>query len=192
MDGFIGEVRAFAFGYEPQNWLLCDGRVMPLQQSQALYAVIGNTYGGTAGSTFQLPNLQTVAVLGAGSGPGLSARPLAQASGAAAVQLTVDQLPAHNHLLTVQSAKGPTIADATLATPKAQSSWLGRPAVLGTENALVPAYVAESTAINTTLQAQTVANTGGVGSAAQAHENRQPFLTLGYYICVDGVYPVPA
>ncbi|WAH57638.1 tail fiber protein [Pseudomonas silvicola] len=192
MDGFIGEVRAFAFGFEPQGWILCDGRALAISQYSVLYSVLGIAFGGDGTSNFQIPNLQAYAVLGTGTGPGLTSRTLGSQYGSAGVALSVAQLPAHVHTLTLQLAKLATVAEATLATPAAGTSWLGRPLVLnGNAGSVMPAYLTGQH-FNTTLHPQAIAYAGGVNNQVQAHENRQPFLTMGYYVCLEGVYPSPA
>lgn len=97
MDGFIGEVRIFCGTFTPAGWLTCDGQMLNYTQQQALFAVIGHTYGGT-GENFALPNLNGRAPMHQGTGTGLTARTIGQAGGTEAVILTEAQIPAHNHV----------------------------------------------------------------------------------------------
>ncbi len=190
MDAFIGEIRAFTYSFIPQGWLACNGQTFSQQQQAALYSIIGTYYGGS-GTNFNLPNLNGLAVIGAGSGPGLTPRPLGQQSGTESVALTsANQLPAHTHTLTMEQVAKTTIQASTTAAPVANSSWLSRPVQVTGASTLDPifSFTQSATGVNvdTTLHPSTV---GSVGNGV-AHENRQPYLTLVYCICTDGTYPV--
>lgn len=195
MDAFIGEIRAFPYNYVPQGWLLCNGQQVAVGQYQALYTIIGNTWGGTPGQTFNVPNLQGITVMGQGTGPGLTARAWSQSVGATSVTLTSsNQGPPHSHPLVVQDPVNTGIQANTLSTPVANSSWLAQPNVVtGASTAQTPAsyqtYTGQSP--TTTLSPNILGPAGGsTGGAVAPHENRQPYLTLVYCINVDGVYPV--
>ena len=196
MDAYIGEVRAYP--YPPNRilngWLRCDGSLVNVQQYQALYALLGNMYGGTTNQTFGLPNLQCQAVVGMGTGPGLTQRALGNQSGAETVTLTPSQLPSHNHQLQLIQ---PTPASVNFATDTTSvpntngSSRLMRPVKVGTPNVAIRAFVSGQP-LTTNLADSTLGVTGGLQSLTQPHENRQPALVLTYWICYDGIYPVPA
>ena len=94
MDAYIGEIRLFPYTYSPEYWALCAGQQMLVAQYQALYAVIGNRYGGTAGQNFNLPDLRGRTAIGAGTGPGLTPRVLAASLGEATVKQVVETIPA--------------------------------------------------------------------------------------------------
>jgi microcystin-dependent protein len=87
-EPFIGEIKIFPYSFAPKGWAYCDGQIMQISQNQALYSLLGTTYGGNGTSTFALPNLQGRVPIGAGTGPGLSSRPLGQSSGSNSVITT--------------------------------------------------------------------------------------------------------
>jgi microcystin-dependent protein len=183
MDGFIGEVRAFSWNWPPEGWLFCNGSAVPQQQQQALYAVIGNQFGGS-GSNFNLPNLMGRAPMGAGAGPGLTPRTVgAPVNGAESVTVTSTQMPAHSHDMVVQQPTGTT---GMTSGPTANTSMLSR-TFSGNGNNTCKDFVSSTTmAPNTTLPPTTLAQTGAGG----AHENRQPYLALNFCICINGVFPI--
>ncbi|MBS4095844.1 MAG: phage tail protein [Sulfuricella sp.] len=190
MDAYIGEVRAFGFLFAPEGWLECTGQLCPIQQYQALYAVLGTTYGGDARTTFGVPDLRGCAVMGAGQGPGLTARTAGSYYGSEGIALTMQsQLPTHNHTVTMEMVTADYQAN-TLATPVANSSWLSRPLQItgaGTPaNTINNFTTAAGVTVDTAFSPLTLSATAG-GSAA--HENRQPYLSMIYCICWDGLFP---
>ena len=194
MDAYIGEVRAFGFLFAPEGWLECTGQLCPIQQYQALYAVVGTTYGGDARTTFGVPDLRGCAVMGAGQGTGLTARTAGLSYGSEGIALTMQsQLPVHNHTMVTETETSNLRAN-TLATPVANSSWLSRPVqITGATTPASPIFnftvAATGVAVNTAFSPLTLSATAG-GSAA--HENRQPYLSMIYCICWDGLFPSPA
>lgn len=192
MDAYIGEVRAFGFLFAPEGWLECTGQLYSIQSYQALYAVIGPTYGGDAKTTFGVPDLRGYAVMGAGQGPGLTTRTQGLSYGSEGIALTMQsQLPTHNHTV-VMEAVSTSVSTNTLATPVANSSWLTHPAqITGTASATINNFTKPATgvAVNTAFSPLTL---GAAAGGSQTHENRQPFLTMIYCICYDGIFPSPA
>lgn len=178
-DPFVGEIRAFCFDYTPASWAACNGTTIPVYQSQALYSIIGNTWGGTAGQSFGLPNLQAIAVMGWGNGPGLTPRPWASTAGSAAVTLGLAQIPNHTHSVNVQFPTSLSAAGVTgMPSPTV---------VPAQEFTTVKAYT--NSGPNIQLAPQTIGYAGNP-NGAQPHENRQPYLVLNYCICLDGEYPI--
>ncbi len=180
-DPFIGEVRTFGFAFVPQGWLFCDGGTYPIQQYQALYAVIGNTYGGTAGQTFGVPDLRGDAVGGAGTGTGLSPYTLNQLLGTSTVTLSQSQMPAHSHQPYVWK---PTSAPTLVAAPAANSY----PTSIfttanGTSFSAIPEFLSTS---NASLATQAVSAYGTSGP----HDNTQPYLAVNFCVCCEGVFPI--
>ena len=100
MDPFIGEIRMVGFNFAPVGWFLCNGQLLPISSYQALFALIGTTFGGNGTSNFQLPDLQGRVPLGVGQGAGLPNYVWGESGGAASVALTQQQMPAHTHLAT--------------------------------------------------------------------------------------------
>src|SRR5207302_11411550 len=97
-DPFIGEIRMFAFGFAPQGWALCNGQLLPIAQNQALFSLLGTTYGGNGTTTFALPNLQSRLPVHQGQGQGLSNYSLGQTAGTASVTIDQTTLPTHTHI----------------------------------------------------------------------------------------------
>src|SRR5687768_993649 len=99
MEGFIGEIRLFAPNFAPRDWALCNGQLLPINQNQALFSILGTTYGGDGRTTFALPDLRGRSAIGAGSGPGLSSYTLGQQTGSPTTLLSANQLPSHTHAI---------------------------------------------------------------------------------------------
>lgn len=174
-DYYTGEIRLFAFAYAPEDFLPCDGRLLPVSQYQALYALIGTTYGGDGRTTFGIPDLR-------GRSPVAVGKPtdspntyvLGQAVGVETVTLTEAQMPAHTH--TVSVATGP-------ANTMVPSQTVVQSTVPSGDFFYCDANQAGNDQV---LAGQTVSVSGGNG---WAHENRQPSIALEYAICVNGLYP---
>ncbi len=177
MDPFIGEIRIFAFNYPPQDWCFCNGVLLTGQQFPALYSLIGTLYGGDAKEqTFNVPNLQSQLVMGAAAMTDSSYSNLNKFSGTETVTLTPAQSPIHDHAL-VGEIQGQAVN---------QTNKPGANAVPG----LVVINNKASTAFSnaqpdTTLSPQAISVFGG----SSPHENRQPFMTLNFCICTNGIYP---
>jgi microcystin-dependent protein len=165
-EGFMGEIRLFASHQIPPGWIPCDGQLLDSASNQALYSLIGNTYGSPQGTSFRIPDLRGRLVLGAGSGPGLSPYKHGQRGGSEGVALTEAQMPAHNHNAYSNSLV-PSYADPTgkLISNQAQ--------------------VFNSQPNNTSLSPATLKTTGN----HVPHNNMMPFLTLTYCICTNGQFP---
>lgn len=165
---YLAEIRAFGFNFPPRGWALCDGQLLPINQNQALFSLLGTTYGGDGRTTFALPDLRGRTAIKYGQGPGLAAYQLGSAAGQESVTLTLDQIPAHSHGLQASSA----------AADQEEPS-----------NARVLGKVEEdiygSGEANQPLGGSAVGGTGG----GQAHENMQPFLVLNFCIALQGVFP---
>lgn len=180
-DPFIGEIRLFGFNYAPEGWLLCYGQAVATTQYQALYAVIGNTYGGNY-SAFNLPDLRSRCLVGAGQAPGLSAYDLGEKGGTEQVTLLLTQIPPHNHAIKRKGVK--LVADKSNAP--ASDAYFGRleVPVSGVPTG-VPMFAAR--APDSAFQLGTIGNGGG----GQAHGNTQPYLVMNFCIAWMGVFPAP-
>jgi microcystin-dependent protein len=194
MDAYIGEVRAFGFNFIPQGWVRCDGTLYSAQSYPALYALLGNTYGGTPGQNFAVPNLQGFAVMGAGTGPGLTPRQVGKTYGATTVTLNgINQLPPHNHTLSLVRPTMTNLSQTMQGTPVANTSWLTQVQQVKTDTTTngVPAYTKYTgQSPNATLHDATIGIAGGnADGSTAAHENRQPYLAMCFYICIDGIFP---
>jgi microcystin-dependent protein len=175
-DAYVGEIRAFGFNFAPQNWAICDGRLLSVAQYQALFSVLGTTYGGNGVSTFALPNLQATTPLGMGQGPGLSNYVEGEMVGSAGVTLLVSEMPAHTHTLNA-GALSPANSAQNVATPTANTAFFG---LSGANDAY-----SDVTTPNTSFHPQEITATGG----SQPHDNRQPYLAINFCICLNGNYP---
>lgn len=153
-----------SFGFAPRGWALCNGQLLLINQNQALFSLLGTTYGGDGRVNFALPNLQTRTPVHVGAG-----HTLGEKAGEAAHTLTPSEMPQHVHSVNASSAAGndPNPGAHLLASPLNMSY---RPA--DSPVALVPS---------------SVANVGG----SQAHQNLQPFLTLNFCIALQGIFPSP-
>ena len=192
-DAFVGEIRLLPYTFPPVEWLWCNGTNLPVAQYQALYAVIGLIYGGTANVSFKIPNMQGTVPIGLGTAPGLTPRiQSANAVGATTVTLNNSQVPSHTHTLTAKYVAGvPNTAVTSLLANPATDSWVSRAIFTqGASNSAVSNYAAAGVPVDTTLPSQTITPGGGVVQPA-AHENRQPFLPMNFCICAYGSFPLP-
>ncbi|MCA1935019.1 MAG: tail fiber protein [Asticcacaulis sp.] len=182
-DPFIGEVRIFASSYVPEGWHLCDGSTLDVRAYQALYAVIGNTYGGSPNVNFKVPNLLGMAVSAPGLAPtgGAFNKQLGHAYGAPAVTLSQSNLPPHSHVIQRQTNNF-KYAGKT-AAPDNKSNLGGmRDATTNV------AIFSTASAPNTTLLGTTIGNSGS--STPAAHNNLQPYQVFYWGIALDGIFPV--
>lgn len=169
---FIGEIRLFGFSRVPSGWLLCDGSLQPISNWDALFALIGTTYGGDGQTTFAMPDLRGRIPLHNGSGPGLTPRAIGEIGGSESVTLTSAQMPNHSHSITATTA----VANAT--TP-GQALSLG--ALTGDTM-----YLSNTTgATPVTMSSQSTSLAGG----NLPHDNLMPTLTVQYCIAAVGIFP---
>ncbi len=165
---FIGEIRMAGFNFPPIGWAFCAGQLLPISQNDALYALIGTTYGGDGVTTFGLPDLRGRLPINQGQGPGLSNYTLGQLAGTESVTLLTMQIPSHSHV--VNAASGGT----RNANPSGS--------LLGSGEADI--YTHDS-ANPVPLSTNLIASSGG----NQPHENMQPFLCVNFIIALEGVFP---
>lgn len=166
-NSYVGEIRMFAGSFEPAGWMFCRGQLIPISGNEALFTLLGTTYGGDGQSTFGLPNLGARFPVNQGTSPASGRQfSLGQMGGADQVTVNVPQLPAHTHA--PAAAATPTTASASGAY---LAGWADAPFT-----SAIP---------STALALQQLAPTGG----SQPHENRQPYLTVSFIICLDGIFP---
>lgn len=168
-EPFIGEIRIIGFTFAPKGWAYCDGQLLPINQNQALYSLLGPTFGGDGSTTFAVPDLRGRAPLHPGNG-----YMRGQKGGAETVTLTAAEIATHTHGLKASSSFGDS------RTPANQ----GVGNVLAAVDA-DPLYRDPEAANATVMRAGSVTNTGG----GQAHDNMQPCLTLGFVIALKGLFP---
>jgi microcystin-dependent protein len=162
-EPFMSEIRIMSFGYAPRGWAMCNGQLLPINQNQALFSLLGTTFGGDGRVNFALPDLRGRTPIHVGSGHTLGER-----GGEQAHTLSIAELPTHVHVARASSVS------ATTNTPTN--------AVLGASAAT---YHAGTTLVS--LSPTSVSNVGG----SQAHLNMQPFLTLTFCIALQGIFPSP-
>jgi microcystin-dependent protein len=169
-EPYIAATCVFAGNFAPRNWAFTNGQVLPINNWQSLYSLLGTTYGGDGRTTFALPDTSGRSVIGTGQGSGLSTYNLGQKGGVETVPLITGQMPSHNHTVAPGAVSG-----------------LGNAA---NPNGAVPAQVAQvnrysTSAPDVTMRATTSSNTGG----NQAHENRSPFIAMNWIIALQGLFP---
>lgn len=162
-EPFLSEIRLFSFNFPPKGWAFCNGELLPINQNQTLFSLLGTTFGGDGQVNFALPDLRGRVPLHVGSGHTLGER-----GGEQAHTLSIGELPSHTHSLNGSGnvAVLKTVENNTWATTMASTYHK------------TPDCAMDSAALT---------NDGG----SQAHENRQPFLTLNYCIALQGIFPSP-
>jgi microcystin-dependent protein len=160
-ESFLSEIRIMSFGFPPKGWALCNGQLLPINQNQALFSLLGTTYGGDGRVNFALPNLQARVPIHTGNG-----HVLGETAGEQNHTLTISELPQHTHA-PVGSANAPS-------APGAQNN------LWASGNAQVYAGTG-----NSPMNAACIQNAGG----SQVHNNMQPFLTLSFCIALLGIFP---
>jgi microcystin-dependent protein len=168
-EPFLSEIRIFSFNFPPKGWAFCNGQFLPINQNQALFSLLGTTYGGNGQTTFALPNLQGRASLHEGNG-----HTLGEAAGSSAVTINIQQMPQHSHPLTANMAVTGTTLNATQGAPGG-NNWANTGKTIW--NTAFPG--------NSTMNPQSVTNVGG----SQAHTNMQPYLVLNFCIALQGIFP---
>jgi microcystin-dependent protein len=164
-EPFLSEIRLMSFVFAPKGWALCNGQLLPINQNQGLFSLLGTTFGGDGRVNFALPDLRGRVPIHVGSGHTLGER-----GGEQAHTLSIAELPQHAHVLQATSTAG------TALIPTGN--------LLATSN--VPAYhLPDGNAV--AMAPESVANVGG----SQAHLNMQPFLTLSFCVALQGIFPSP-
>jgi microcystin-dependent protein len=163
---YLGEIRMVAFAVTPKGWAACNGQTMQISQYQALFSLLGTTFGGDGRTTFLLPDFRGRAPIEAGSQPGTPTYNYGQPGGEELHVLGQVEMASHTHAATASSAAN------TLGSP-AGNFWATGPSQYSTS------------AINTALAANAIANAG----SNQGHENRSPYLVVNFIISLTGIFP---
>jgi microcystin-dependent protein len=168
-EPFLSEIRIFSFGFAPKGWALCNGQLLPINQNQALFSLLGTTYGGDGRVNFALPDLRGQTPIHVGN-----THTLGQKGGTQSETISLAQLPTHVH---------PTTASSTLAA-QGTGNTPNNTKILG--GAKASFLYGPATGL-VGMDPREISNTGG----SQAHQNMQPFLTLNFSIALQGIFPSP-
>jgi microcystin-dependent protein len=164
-EPFLSEIKIVSFNFPPKGWALCNGQLLPINQNQALFALLGTTYGGNGQTNFALPNLRGRAPIHMGSG-----HTLGEAAGSTSVTVNIQQLPTHTHFA---SASNDT---ANTPIPSTAGARLGNSA---------PNQIYQSPTNLVAMNQAAVSSVGG----SQPHTNMQPYLVLNFIIALQGIFP---
>lgn len=159
---FMAEIKIVSFGFAPKGWAACNGQFLPINQNQALFSLLGTTYGGNGQTTFALPDLRSRTPIHVGQG-----FTEGQAGGQEQHTITMTEMPQHTHLITAQNGVGGPTTPAGNILSKAPAN------IYGPATALVPMNAVSA----------------GVAGGSQPHENRQPYLVLNMVIALQGIFP---
>jgi microcystin-dependent protein len=165
-EPFLSEIRIFSFNFAPKGWALCNGQFLPINQNQALFSLLGTTYGGNGQTTFALPDLR--GRVPTHEGDGLT---LGEKAGASAVTITQQTMPAHTHFINASAT------DANTTAP------VGHILARDVNNPYRPPADGSLIALNPAM----ITSVGG----SQPHENMMPYLTLNFCIALQGIFPSP-
>ena len=183
---FIGTVMPFSFGFVPKGWAACDGQLLPVSQHDALFSLLGTTYGGDGRTTFGLPDLRGRVAVHQGRGPGLTPMIMGQHPGEEVVTLTTDQLSSHNHAASISNVTGKIECNSGTGntdSPVGHSICKSERTNIYSTNAPDQPMADGSVVLNGGSVA--IGDTGGT----QPHLNIQPSLATNYCIALVGIYP---
>jgi microcystin-dependent protein len=170
-EPYIGEIRMFGGTFAPAGWAFCNGQTMPISENDALFVVVGTTYGGDGQETFGLPDLQGRAPMHMGTGSDGINYIIGEKAGVESVALTTQQIPAHTHAPVANHAAGTSPSPANAVWASAGSG----------------EQLYRTEAPNLAMEGGLVQGTGG----SQPHENMGPFLVISFIISLFGVFPHP-
>src|SRR3954468_6315829 len=162
---FLSEIKIMSFNFAPKGWALCNGQLLPINQNQALFSLLGTTYGGNGQVNFALPDLRGRVPIHTGGSGGHT---LGERAGQEAHTVTVSEMATHIHFAQASNTDGDGVAPGNTALLAASPTKFWNP----------PTTL-------TSLNPATIGNVGG----SQPHENRQPFLTISYCIALQGIFP---
>jgi microcystin-dependent protein len=163
VDAFLAEIRMFSFAFAPKGWALANGQTLPINQNQALFSLLGTTYGGNGQTTFQLPDVRGRTPMHVGNGHILGER-----AGAEAVTITAQTMPTHTHFVNASGANADNINPGSNRFAAFNAGYAPPNNLV----AIIPT---------------TVTNTGG----SQAHTNMSPYGVISFGICLTGIFPSP-
>ncbi len=163
-EPFLAEVRIVGFNFAPRGWAFCDGQILPINQNQSLYSLLGTTYGGDGRTSFALPDMRGRTPMHVGNG-----HTEGQKSGEETHSLAANEIPQHKHVVNATTANANNVDPTGLAMARAN------------ERTYAPFDAAQVTPMSSSF----LANVGG----GQAHENMQPWLAVNFCIALQGLFP---
>ncbi len=166
-EPFLSEIRVFSFNFAPKGWAMCNGQFLPINQNQALFSLLGTTYGGNGQTTFALPNLQGRVPIHTGDG-----HTLGETGGEQAHTLTINELPIHTHTYTATTVPATTNVPTPIGSKLLAQSTAANLYASGASNLV-------------SMAPNALTNAGG----SQAHTNMQPYLVLNFCIALQGIFP---
>ncbi len=175
---YLSEIKIVAFNFPPKGWAFCNGQLLPINQNQALFSLLGTTYGGDGRVNFGLPDLRGQVAIGQGDG-----HQMGEKGGSENVTLTQSQMPAHSHAFNCDATTPATSNTGTPAAGMCLGQTIGSPAQ-GSSFTL-SLYDANVGGQFSTLAPQSISNAGG----SQPHNNMQAYLSLNFIIALQGVFP---
>jgi microcystin-dependent protein len=177
-EQYLGEIRLMSFNYAPKGWMKCEGQLLPINQNQALFAIIGTMYGGNGTTNFALPDLRGRVLVGAGN-----SMTVGEKAGSESVTITPSNIPAHSHFEPVKYST----STATQSTPTTTATFSAP--VMIVNNAPKTALAYSNQAPTVVLAGATPTSTDGGVQSPQPITNAQPYLGLMYVIAVQGIFP---
>lgn len=174
---YLSEIQIFAFDFPPRGWQLCNGQLLAISQNQALFSLLGTTYGGNGTTTFALPDLRSRMPKHFGQGPGLANYFLGSSGGTENVALAANQMPLHTHTATTTAAQPCNGGAGDSDSP------------VGKFPAAHETATIYSTANNATFGAPTVSTTINLAGGSQPHSNLPPYLVLNFCMAIQGIFP---
>lgn len=168
-EPFLAEVRMVGFNFAPRGWALCDGQILPINQNQSLYSLLGTTYGGDGRTSFALPDLRGRVPIHVGRSDGGAEHGLGQKSGEETHTLAVNEMPEHKHEVSASRDNNSSIS------PQ------GRAFASARERTYAAYDASQAVALNSGI----LSRVGG----SQAHENMQPYLVVNFCIALQGLFP---
>jgi microcystin-dependent protein len=177
-DPFLSEIKIVPYNFAQKGWAMANGQLLPINQNQALFSLLGTNYGGNGQTNFALPNFRGRVPIHTGSG-----HTLAEAAGSTSVTLSIQQLPQHLHFMQAKAAQATLVGG---SIPAATKSLAQGAAATGNPPTAVNLYSTDLTGLQA-MHASSVTNVGG----SQPHNNMMPYLTLTFVIALQGIFPSP-
>lgn len=181
-EPYLGQVEIFSFNFPPKGWTTCSGQLLPINQNQALFSLLGTNYGGNGQTTFGLPDLQGRVAIGQGQGQGLSSYVLGEKLGTEVHTLVTNEMAAHNHSLNADSTTAATnntdvpSTNVVLGQTVGTQSGVANPFALNLYASGIPGGTLDTDSI-------------GLAGGNQPHSNVMPYLALNFCIALIGIFP---